>query len=244
MNFYIDESGSINNKIPTNKYFVIALVNVLDKEGLNRVFKRFVSSNLNRLKELDETKINAHTGKILKAGDKIFVNGKFKELKGTQFDPEMKKKFVEFFTRNKYFELYYIRIKNLKLNDKEASHSARVFNYSLKSALEYFLNNDILPVEDCNLQLDERNEKMEAKYFLENYLNTELGMNGTSTEDFNVMYFDSSNNRFVQVADVFANLYYSHLQNNQYDKEIDLLKKRGILKAIFDFPEKELFNEY
>lgn len=240
MNFYIDESGSINNKIPTNKYFIIALVNVIDKDGLNKVFKRFVSSNMNRLKELDETKINPANGKILKAGGKIFTNGKFKELKGTQFDPDMKKKFVEFFTRNNYFELYYIRIKNLELNDKAAAHSARVFNYSLKCALEYFLNNDILPIEDCSLQLDERNEKMEAKYFLENYLNTELGMNGCSTEDFNVMYFDSANNRFVQVADVFANFYYSHLQNDQYSKEFDMLKKRGILKAVFDFPDCEL----
>lgn len=236
MNFYIDESGSINNKIPTNKYFVIALVNVLDKDGLNRVYKRFVSSNLNRLKELDETKYNPATGKILKSGGKLFSNGKFKELKGTQFDPDMKKRFVEFFTRNKCFELYYIRIKNLELGDKACAHSARVFNYSLKCALEYFLNNDILPIEDCNLQLDERNEKMEAKYFLENYLNTELGMNGTSTEDFNVMYFDSANNRFVQVADVFANLYYSHLQNNQYEEEFELLKRRDILKVVYDYP--------
>lgn len=235
MNFYIDESGSINNKIPTNKYFVIALVNVLDNEGLNRAFKRFVSSNMNRLKELDEVKTNRH-GKILKSGNKMFCNGKFRELKGTQFDPDMKKSFVEFFTRNKYFELYYIRVKNHELSDKACNHSARVFNYSLKSALEYFLNNDILPIKECHLNLDERNEKMEAKYFLENYLNTELGMNGTSSEEFNVMYFDSMNNRFVQVADVFANLYYSHLQNHQYEEEFKLLKERDILRIIYDFP--------
>lgn len=235
MNIYIDESGSINNRSPYNKYFIIAMVKVLDRDGLARAYKRFVSANLNRLRELDDEKVS-ESGKVLKTGGKLFVNGKFKELKGTQFDPEMKKKFVEFFSRNHYFDIYYIRINNSKLSDKSCDHTARVFNYSLRCAIEYFFNNDIMPIEYCFLQLDERNEKMEAKFFLENYLNTELGMGGVSTEEFNVEYYDSSNNRFIQVADVFANLYYSHLQNGQYAKEFDMLEKRGVLKAIYDFP--------
>ena len=42
MNLFIDESGSINNKLETP--FVIAIVNVLDFKKLNTVIKRFVTS--------------------------------------------------------------------------------------------------------------------------------------------------------------------------------------------------------
>lgn len=68
MNIYIDESGSITKKY-ANKYpyFVIALIHVKDKEKLKRVYKRFVSSRMKRLKELDE-------------GEKMFKNGEFREL--------------------------------------------------------------------------------------------------------------------------------------------------------------------
>lgn len=106
----------------------------------------------------------------------------------------------------------------------------------MKLAIEYFIRKGALPNEDCSLQLDERNEKTETKFFLENYLNTELYMNGTATGKFDVTYYDSSNNSLIQMADVFANLYYSHLQTNGYDDEIKKLKDAGILKFIFEFP--------
>ena len=62
MNIYIDESGSINNHIPNNNYFIISLIHVHNKKDLDRAYKRFVSSNLNVLKSLDQEKINHHTG--------------------------------------------------------------------------------------------------------------------------------------------------------------------------------------
>ena len=49
MNLYIDESGSINNHTPNNKYFVIALIYPTDKDRLKRTYKRFVSSNHDNL---------------------------------------------------------------------------------------------------------------------------------------------------------------------------------------------------
>ena len=42
MIIYIDESGSINNHMSGNDYFIIALVRVLDKDGLKKSYKRFV----------------------------------------------------------------------------------------------------------------------------------------------------------------------------------------------------------
>lgn len=226
MNIYIDESGSINNHISNNKYFVIALVHVLKKDQLKRAYKRFVSANFDSLLELDRKKRRG----------RMFLNGKFKELKGAQFDRDMKRRFVDFFSRKQLFELFYIRIDNEKLNDHFCENTSRVFNYTLRLALEYFLRNGLLPNEDCDLQLDERNEKTETKFFLENYLNTELALNGIFSGNFFVSYFDSMNNDLIQLADVFANLYYSHLQTNGYGKELQLLKEMGILKFIFEFP--------
>lgn len=236
MNIYIDESGSINNHSPSNEYFVIAMVLVLDKNGLSRAYKRFISSNYQTLQLLDKEKIDNETKKVLKAGNKMFINGNFKELKGSQFDRELKLKFLEFFSREHYFDVYYIKISNKELTDKFASNTSRVFNYAIKSAIDYFLKNNLLPNENCHLQLDERNEKVKSRYFLENYLNTELAYNEDVIGNFTVTYFDSSNNRFVQIADVFANLYYSELQTNQFTEQFAELKEKNILKHIFEFP--------
>ena len=148
----------------------------------------------------------------------------------------MKLRFINFFSRKQSFELYYIKISNKKLTDQFCENTARVFNYTFKLALEFFISKNYLPNENCSLQLDERNEKTETKYFLENYLNTELSMNGTVTGKFKVEYFDSANNSLIQIADVFANIYYSHLQTGAYNEEIKNLKDKGIFKFTFIFP--------
>lgn len=235
MNIYVDESGSINNHSANNKDFVIALIHVIDKKSLERTYKRFVSSNYEALKDLDKPKIN-NKGKLVKCGNRMFENGKFKELKGAQFDRRMKEKFVSFFCKKKYFEVFYINLDNTKLSDSLCSNTARTFNFCMKLALDYFFKNSYLPKETCYLQLDERNEKTETKFFLENYLNTELILGGVTDGEFHVKYFDSSNNKYIQIADVFANLMYSQLKTGEYEKEFDLLKNRELLRYIFDFP--------
>ena len=62
-------------------------------------------------------------------------------------------------------------------------------------------------------------------------------MNGTISGKFDVTYFDSSNNSLIQMADVFANLLYSHLQTGGYDDELKKLRDVGILKFTFEFPK-------
>lgn len=131
---YIDESGSINNHIPGNEYFIIALVRVIDKDSIKKSYKRFVSSNFDRLLMLDCDKVKPSTGQVIKEGGKMFFKGNFRELKGSQFDKEMKQKFVEFFVQKHSFELYYIIIENEKLTDKFCENTSRVFNYTLRLA--------------------------------------------------------------------------------------------------------------
>lgn len=227
MNIYIDESGSINNELPEGRDFVITLIKINEKDKVWRIHKRFVSSNLDRLRQLDDNARNP---------GKMFFNGDFKELKGSQFDPAMKHKFVEYFSRNSLFEIYYIQIHNHKLKNRLCSNTARAFNYTLKLALDFFISNGYLPDEDYVLQIDERNERTETKHFLETYLNTELHMSNKAEGDFQVHYFDSCNNRGIQIADVFSNLYYSSLFTDEYKQDLENLRQKGILKYVFQFP--------
>ncbi|MFI3205692.1 MAG: DUF3800 domain-containing protein [Clostridia bacterium] len=224
MNIYIDESGSINNKFPSNKSFIICLLYVheSEKKNLQKAYKRFISSNFAKLQELDN--------------GKMFLNGKFKEFKGSCFNYDLKNKFIDFFSAKPYFDIFYIHIDNSKLKDVFCSNTARAFNYTLKSALKDFIVNGYLPNENCHLQLDERNEKTESKYFLKDYLNTELTLEGITDKSFDVTYFDSTNNRFVQIADVFANIYFSEILKGNFTEKINNLLEIGMIKKIYKFP--------
>lgn len=222
-NIYIDESGSINNNCRTQKYFIITLIVPTNKEKLDRVYTRFVKKHMEELRQV-------------KTKNKMFNNEKFVELKGNQFDRNLKKVFVEYFAKKKHFEIYYIVINNQFLEDKFCENTSRAFNYVIRLALQYFIKNNYLKDDDYFLQLDERNEKTESKHFLQDYLNTELSLNGTTDSKFTVLYFDSSNNKFIQIADVFSNIMYSHLHTSAFEEEINLLKNMDILKCVFKFP--------
>ena len=167
MNIYIDESGSINNSFPPNKNFVIALVCTNDKKSLKKAYKRFVSSNHQQLQILDKPKMNGDY--ISRVGGKMFNSaGEFQELKGSMFNKPMKDKYISFFARKKSFDLFFIQLNNYRLENRYCDNTARAFNYVIKNAISFFIEKGLLPKEDCHLQLDERNEKTETKYFLEN----------------------------------------------------------------------------
>ena len=236
MNIYIDESGSIDNKL-VSKPFIIALIHVIDFKQLNKTFKRFISSNLKTLKELDKPFYNSK-GILTKKGNQMFKGDNFKEIKGSQLNQEIKINFIKYIIKKKYFELYYIKINNDLLTDKICKNTARAFNYSIKLALSFFIEHKLINDEDCLLQLDERNERTEAKFFLENYLNTEFCLNNITEKHYTVKYLDSAANPFIQIADVFANLYYSELNTGAYSDLFKELKDKDILKAVFEFPPR------
>ena len=64
-------------------------------------------------------------------------------------------------------------------------------------------------------------------------------MNGTCVGPFSVQYFDSADNRLIQIADVYANWFYSHLMTGAYEKELKGQQEAGIIKGIFEFPPSE-----
>ena len=235
VNIYGDESGSINNHSENNKHFIICLVKVNDKKKVHRAYKRFVSANYDRLKALDTPKYSA--GAIVRDGNKMFdPEGNFIELKGSQFDRELKSKFVDTIIKYGGLEIYYINVRNDKLTDTFAADTSSAYNFPMKLALMYFYQKGYFLDEDLHLQLDIRNERTNKKYFLEQYLNTELHSNNVMNHSINVTYFDSKQNKIVQIADVLANLYYSHLLTEKYGSEISCLRNAGLLKFIFKFP--------
>ena len=229
---YIDESGSMTidhfNDWP---YFVIAIVRCGNPDKLKTLYKRFIKKHMNELHEAD-TK------------SRMFQNERFHELKGSALTPSLKSEFVSYFAREGTLEVYYIVLDNARIAEhaKDSknlyANKARAFNYVLKLAMEYFVKNGYMPDDTYCIQLDERNERTGSRLFLGDYLNTEFQMEKVLSNDVMVTYFDSANNKIVQIADVFANLYYSRLLTGGYADEIDTMKTNGCLKKVFKFPLK------
>ncbi|MCM1534230.1 MAG: DUF3800 domain-containing protein [Corallococcus sp.] len=232
VSIFIDESGSMTTEYTEySPYFLIALVIPQSARALKTTYKRFVHQHLDELKKLDKN-------------NKMFLNGKFKELKGSEFSPDLKRQFVEYFCRDNQLQIYYIVLDNKAIDKKFYKNTARAFNYSVKVALIHLIgHNYISNDEDIIIQIDERNQRTDAKAVLQEYLNTELSLEeDLCHKDIEVQYFDSCNNHLIQVADVFANLYYSELRTGNYSNEFDMMKKQGYLKKIFVFPKTDRKN--
>lgn len=226
MNAYIDEFGSIN--LNNHKNFIIAIVMPTDKEKLKRVYKRFVSKNLVRLKILDKD-------------NKMFrKDGTFLELKGSCFDRKMKLDFLDYFCRNDLFKVRYIVLNNDKLESRFIKNKARTFNYLMKIFLINTIHRKIIVDRELYLHIDERNVKTDSKFSLEDYLNQELLLEANIIKDVIVKYYDSSQSQLIQIADVFANIKYSdYITNNVYKDVLERLEKEGYILEDFKFPQNK-----
>lgn len=221
---FIDESGSMTTKYCKHyPCFVVTLVVPHDRGKVKRVFKRFISKNMERLKKLD-------------VDNKMFKNGTFCELKGSCLDAHMKNDFLDYFYKSNIFEVYYIVIKNSKIKYGLYDNTARAFNYVLKLGLVNFIKKYQWEKDRYMLHIDERNEKTNSTHFLEEYLNTEICLHENLVNNFNVQYYDSSCNNLIQMADVFSNIYYSNSFNSLYKEKLNLGYEKGIIRAPFIFP--------
>lgn len=226
---FIDESGTMatGENVKAFPYFVICILNVKNKEKLKRVVKRFISSHMDTLKELND--------------EKMFIDGKFIELKGSALTPTLKKELATYLIKSNLFEIYYIVVDNKTINPKTYNNRARAFNYLIDRCLTCLRNknNEILPFDDYIIQIDERNVKTNAQKTLEDYLATDLIIHQELINDVKVSYFDSCNNSLIQLSDFFANLYFSYLMKKQnYEDIVNEMKDKGIIKKIFIFPNK------
>ena len=226
--FYIDESGSMTKKNLRsfrNKYFVICILKPINEKELKKVFKRFISSNINRLKETDTEK------------KMFYSNGKFKELKGNSLTSNMKREFINYFCKNNLFELYYIYCENSKVKEYFYKNTSRSFNYLLKLGLEHFTKMKLIKKSTNHFFIDERNVRTDTKSALEEYLNTELVTAIDIQESFKIEYCQSESQELIQLADTFSNIFFSNLISKDcYKMEIEMMKKDGYIKDIFIFP--------
>ena len=226
---YIDESGSVH---PTseklNRYFIIGIVIPKDSKQLKRVYKTFIRKNIDELRTLDTD------GKMF---DK---NNRFVELKGSSMNKPMKLNFMKFFCQNNLFEVRYIILDNNHLEERFIKNKARTFNYLLKIFLINSIKKNYIEDKQLFLQIDERNVKTDSKYSLEDYLNQELLLSDNLIESVQVKYFDSSQNCFIQIADVFSNIMYSNLiAKGSYEKELQQLQQDKYILPPFIFPKKK-----
>ena len=87
--------------------------------------------------------------------------------------------------------------------------------------------------------IDERNVATESKYTLQEYLNTELNLVETfSQEDIRVHYYDSKNYLLLQLADFISNTFYRYQQKNVQEAKgnVGLLLNQTSTRKVFKFP--------
>jgi len=226
--FFVDESGSMtknNLKCKSNQYFVICIIMVDNPDRVKRVLKRFIKKNLNNLKAID------------KQQRMFYKDGRFKELKGSSLNKDMKLKLVDYLCQNHLFDVFYICVNNRTVEDVLYQNTARAFNYLLRLSIEFNSKNNLI-LKDINyLYIDERNVKTNSKATLNEYLNIELVIANHLQKTFIVSYCKSENNTLIQLADFFSNLYYSYIIcGSAYDEIINKLRRNQYIKNEFIFP--------
>lgn len=236
INLYIDESGSLTkNPSKFNRFFFIGIVNVKNPTRIKRRFERFVSSNMEELQEIN----NKHIAKAKARGEAkpstMFVNGKFKELKGNVLTKEMKFKFLDYICVDNEVEFYLIKFDNCYQQKNFLNNTARAFNYLLKLAFTKMAHDKTLE-GSLHLHLDNRNVRTDSVRLLEEYLNTELVTAQNLYESIVAEYFSSENCKFVQIADVIANVHFSSYNSRDYKIKLKEIEEKGYIKLNFTFP--------
>lgn len=226
---YLDESGSMNKDAScVFQNYIIAIVRVHKARRVKSAMKRFISDRIEHLRSID------------KYGQMFNEDGSFHELKGSCLDRATKISFFNFLARDNIFDVHYIVINNSKVRDDSRLYDKkpRAVNYVLTLAMKYFLEHGHLDSDDYILQIDEQNLSTGCLNSLEDHLNIRLVLEDELANSFAVSYFDSSNNIFVQLADLCANLLYSQLRSkhSDYDSLITILKANGYIKFTFNFP--------
>lgn len=225
MNIYVDESGSMTDDCNYigNKYFVVTFIIVENPNKLRRIHKRFIQKYMNELKALDN-------GKMF---DK---DSNFIELKGSSFSPEMKVNFIKFFCKNDLFKIIYVKVDNQKVNKRIYENKARAFNLIVLIALECLITK-FPDVKNYIFNIDERNLRNGTKILLEDNLIMQFCLKISILDNVSVQYFDSQQNRLIQLADVFSNIYYSNLINDNYRQELIDMRENGYIIDVVNFPE-------
>lgn len=215
--FYIDESGTMTLKY-SNKhpYFVICIIRILDKTKFTHLIKSLFLR---------------HSNLFYKSGD-----GKI-EIKGSKLSFCQKIWLANYLKRPGLIEVFYIKVSNNLLESKTIYKSSSLaFNYFICKDFLHLIEHNLVPIGTNYLSIDNRNVANYHLKSLEDYLNLTLTEKYFKFLKFKVNYMDSKNSRFIQIADFFSNLYFSHLLTGNYANLFNDLKTVGVLKDEFFFP--------
>lgn len=225
---FVDESGTIaKGQVREDDFFVITLLFIRneDIDHVRKVFKKERLKIINR-----KEKLKQH----LKCNNEI----KGSELSETE-KAEIYNKIIE--KCGDKFEIAIIILNNRKAAEKFRSNSSRAFNFLIKMFLDknFKTKSKFKKVNQMSFIIDERNVATESKFTLQEYLNTELNLLETfSEEDINVHYYDSKKYLLLQLTDFISNTFYRHQQKHSKEakRNVDLLIKQTNTKKVFKFP--------
>ena len=118
----------------------------------------------------------------------------------------------------------------------------------MKLFLTNTINQKMLNDRDLFLHIDERNIKTNSKFSLEDYLHQELILGSNIIDKVQVEYYDSSQSKLIQIADVFSNIKYSnYLTEKAYQSTLEKYQKDGYILPDFNFPQykglKKIFKK-
>lgn len=224
---FIDESGSIPKEpCKGNNYFIITLLCVEDcnMEHIKKIFK---NSRLKIAKKKDELMNELKNNKEIKGS---MVSEKDKSIIYSKVMDKCSDK----------FELAIIVLDCLKTTEAFKANSSRAFNYLIKTYLNSHFRHcsKYKNINSIKFIIDERNVATGSKYTLREYLNTELNLIETFTnQDIDVHYYDSKKYLLLQMADFISNTFYRKIQKNIDDfGNVDLLLKQTCKGKTFKFP--------
>lgn len=225
---FVDESGTIaKGQVVGDDFFIVTLLLVQneDIDHIRKVFKKERLKIINRKEKLKKhLKINNEIkGSELSETEKQQIYNKLIEKCGDKF------------------EVAIIVLNNRKATEKFRSNSSRAFNYLIKMFLDknFKKKSKFKEVNQMNFVIDERNVATESKFTLQEYLNTELNLMETfSEEDIRVHYYDSKKYLLLQLTDFISNTFYRYQQkhNKEAKENVDLLIKQTSTNKVFKFP--------
>lgn len=215
--FFIDESGIIPKQCPDphnerEHYFVIAFIQTENPQKLKTVYRRI----LRTMRKYYPTFFDNQVSHL--------------EVKGSNLPAFMKEYILKELIQKTDIKIAHMVVDNRKIVDRFRMDVTRSFNYLIKLILE---NIPLYVSERECLQLfvDNRNTAIHSLSELEGYLFNELVLDKAITSDVHVNYMDSKNNVGIQIADIFANLFYQRYRYIERDfprySETSTIKQRA-----------------
>lgn len=235
MNIYTDEAGSMRNPSTNykDKYFYISLI-VLDNKNkvVNRRKKRYVSKNVEALKEINNNR--KHLSSTM-----FDSNDKFIELKSVCLNPKTKFDILDYCLRDIEKSVFLCKVINDNTKPGFFKNTANAYNFILKNALIRLAKDLDLHDEPLIINIDNRNVANNNLKGLEQYLQTELLLSYDYFSSVSIVYHESENCNIVQLADLVAGIHFASVRCTKSREFLLKLGENGTIIRNYTFAYKK-----